>query len=116
MLELRNIKKDYVTASETVNALRGVDITFRDREFVSILGPSGCGKTTTGRTIIKLYEATGGDVYFKGQRICAGTRAYKNALKKAKGEFKAKEKELKAIGDEKSREELERLEKEYLKP
>ena len=41
MLELLNVKKDYVTSSETVNALKGVDIKFRDREFVSILGPSG---------------------------------------------------------------------------
>ena len=46
MLELKNVKKDYRTSSETVRALKGVSITFRDKEFVSILGPSGCGKTT----------------------------------------------------------------------
>ncbi len=45
MLELRNIKKDYATAGETVHALRGIDLSFRKSEFVAILGPSGCGKT-----------------------------------------------------------------------
>ena len=67
MLELRNIKKDYVTSSETVNALRGVDITFRDREFVSILGPSGCGKTTLLNIIGGLDRYTSGDLVINGR-------------------------------------------------
>ena len=46
MLQLKEIRKNYVTASETVAALKGVNISFRKTEFVSILGPSGCGKTT----------------------------------------------------------------------
>ena len=46
MLQLKEIKKNYVTASETVEALKGVSLSFRRKEFVSILGPSGCGKTT----------------------------------------------------------------------
>ena len=46
MLQLRDIRKSYVTASETVEALKGIDLSFRQKEFVSILGPSGCGKTT----------------------------------------------------------------------
>ena len=67
MLELRNIKKDYITASETVNALRGVDITFRDREFVSILGPSGCGKTTLLNIVGGLDRYTSGDLVINGK-------------------------------------------------
>ena len=67
MLELRNIKKDYVTSSETVNALRGVDITFRDREFVSILGPSGCGKTTLLNIVGGLDRYTSGDLVINGR-------------------------------------------------
>ena len=51
---------------------------------------SGCGKTTTGRSIIKLYDITSGDIYFKGQRIGAGTRSYKMAIKKAKLDCKEK--------------------------
>ena len=67
MLELLNIKKDYVTSSETVNALRGVDITFRDREFVSILGPSGCGKTTLLNLVGGLDRYTSGDLVINGR-------------------------------------------------
>ena len=67
MLELRNITKDYVTSSETVNALRGVDITFRDREFVSILGPSGCGKTTLLNIVGGLDRYTSGDLVINGK-------------------------------------------------
>ena len=66
MLELRSIKKDYITSSETVNALRGVDITFRDREFVSILGPSGCGKTTLLNIVGGLDRYTSGDLVING--------------------------------------------------
>ena len=66
MLELRSIKKDYITSSETVNALRGVDITFRDKEFVSILGPSGCGKTTMLNIIGGLDRYTDGDLIING--------------------------------------------------
>ena len=46
MLELNDIKKDYVSGSTTVSALKGINLRFRDCEFVSILGQSGCGKTT----------------------------------------------------------------------
>ena len=46
MLELKQITKDYTVGEETVKALKGIDLQFRNNEFVSILGPSGCGKTT----------------------------------------------------------------------
>ena len=46
MLELKNIKKTYVSGDEEVEALKGIDLQFRESEFVSILGQSGCGKTT----------------------------------------------------------------------
>lgn len=44
MLQLIGIKKDYISGEQVVNALKGVNISFRDAEFVSILGQSGCGK------------------------------------------------------------------------
>ena len=62
MLHLKNVKKDYVTASETVHALKGVTISFRDKEFVSILGPSGCGKTTLLNLIGGLDHYTSGNL------------------------------------------------------
>lgn len=67
MLHLEKITKDYVTASETVKALRGVDISFREREFVSILGPSGCGKTTLLNIIGGLDHYTDGDLVINGR-------------------------------------------------
>ena len=67
-----------------LKAVDQVSFEVKKGEVFGLVGESGCGKTTTGRTIIKLYEATGGDVYFKGHRICAGTRDYKNAINEAK--------------------------------
>ena len=74
MLELLNVKKDYVTSSETVNALKGVDIKFRDREFVSILGPSGCGKTTLLNIVGGLDRYTSGDLIINGR----STKSFKD--------------------------------------
>ena len=74
MLELKQIKKDYVTSSETVPALKGVDIAFRDKEFVSILGPSGCGKTTLLNIIGGLDKYTSGDLIINGR----STKSYKD--------------------------------------
>ncbi len=66
MLQLNDIRKDYITASETVQALRGVNISFRQKEFVSILGPSGCGKTTLLNIIGGLDHYTAGDLKIGG--------------------------------------------------
>lgn len=66
MLKLKAIKKDYVTPGMTVHALKGIDLTFRDNEFVSILGPSGCGKTTLLNIIGGLDHYTGGELFIDG--------------------------------------------------
>ncbi len=62
MLELKNIKKDYKSGNETVHALKGVSLSFRKNEFVSILGQSGCGKTTMLNIIGGLDHYTSGDL------------------------------------------------------
>ena len=67
MLELKNIKKEYVTGNLVVNALNGIDLQFRKNEFVSILGPSGCGKTTMLNIIGGLDQYTSGDLLINGQ-------------------------------------------------
>ena len=67
MLELKNIKKDYPAGSNTVHALRGINLQFRENEFVSILGPSGCGKTTMLNIIGGLDQYTEGDLVINGR-------------------------------------------------
>lgn len=67
MLELKKIKKDYPTGNETVHALKGIDLQFRESEFVSILGPSGCGKTTMLNIIGGLDQYTAGDLIINGK-------------------------------------------------
>ena len=66
MLLLKDIKKDYVMGSEIVNALKGVSISFRKNEFVSILGQSGCGKTTLLNIVGGLDRYTSGDLVING--------------------------------------------------
>ena len=74
MLQLINVKKDYKTAGQTVQALKGVDLRFRRNEFVSILGPSGCGKTTMLNIIGGLDQYTSGDLVINGK----STKNYKD--------------------------------------
>jgi len=62
MLKLKQIVKTYVSGEEKVDALKGVDIEFRESEFVSILGQSGCGKTTLLNIIGGLDRYTSGDL------------------------------------------------------
>ena len=74
MLKLNNIKKNYETGNESVKALKGISIEFRENEFVSILGPSGCGKTTLLNIIGGLDHYTSGDLIIDG----ISTKKYKD--------------------------------------
>lgn len=67
MLKLKNIKKTYISGDEKVEALKGIDIEFRESEFVSILGQSGCGKTTLLNIIGGLDRYTSGDLIINGK-------------------------------------------------
>lgn len=62
MLKIKNITKDYIAGDNKVEALKGIDLSFRKSEFVSILGPSGCGKTTLLNIIGGLDQYTSGDL------------------------------------------------------
>jgi oligopeptide transport system ATP-binding protein len=73
-----------------LKAVDDVSFEIKKGEAFGLVGESGCGKTTTGRSIIKLYDITSGNVYFKGQRVGAGTRSYKDAIKQAKSDLDAK--------------------------
>lgn len=75
MLKLVNITKNYFMGDNTVEALKGIDIEFRNHEFVSILGPSGCGKTTLLNIIGGLDRYTSGDLIISGR----STKEYKDS-------------------------------------
>lgn len=74
-LKLKGIKKTYGVGDNRVEALKGIDITFRKNEFVSILGPSGCGKTTMLNIIGGLDRYSSGDLIING----VSTKCYKDA-------------------------------------
>lgn len=67
MLTLKDIRKSYTTGDTTVEALKGLSLSFRDSEFVSVLGPSGCGKTTLLNIIGGLDRYTSGQLEINGK-------------------------------------------------
>ena len=75
MLQLKNIVKHYTAGDSEVEALKGISISFRKNEFVSILGPSGCGKATMLNIIGGLDRYTSGDLIINGR----STKEYKDS-------------------------------------
>ena len=94
LLKVENLCQFFKMGKMELKAVNNVSFDVKKGEVFGLVGESGCGKTTTGRTIIKLYDATSGNVYFKGQRIVAGIRSYKDAIKAKRAEANAKLKEL----------------------
>ena len=87
LLRVENLCQHFRLDAKTVNkAVDNVSFEIKKGEVFGLVGESGCGKTTTGRSIIKLYDITSGSVYFKGERICAGVKSYKDAIAEAKKE------------------------------
>ena len=100
LLRVENLCQYFKSGSYENKAVDNVSFDIRKGEVFGLVGESGCGKTTTGRSIIKIYDITSGSIYFKGQRICAGTRSYRDAIKAAR-------KELRSGADGERRQELE---------
>lgn len=89
LLRVENLCQYFKLGPGAVNkAVDNVSFDIKKGEVFGLVGESGCGKTTTGRSIIKLYDITSGSVYFKDQRICAGTKSYRDAIAEAKKEKK----------------------------
>jgi len=75
MLELRDIRKEYIVGKKPLEVLKGISLSFHDKEFVAILGPSGCGKTTLLNLIGGLDQYTSGDLIIEGK----STKNFKDA-------------------------------------
>ena len=82
-------------------AVDDVSFEIKKGEVFGLVGESGCGKTTTGRSIIKIYDITSGSIYFKDQRICAGTRSYREEIEKQRKKIAMLKKEKPADAAEK---------------
>ena len=80
LLKVENLRQYF----GTTKAVDNISFDIKKGEVFGLVGESGCGKTTTGRSIIKLYNITGGNVFFKGIRIAAGKFGYQEAIKKAR--------------------------------
>ena len=106
LLKVENLCQYFRMGSHVNKAVDKVSFEIYRGEVFGLVGESGCGKTTTGRSIIKLYDITSGDVYFKGRRICAGVQSYKDAIatakKQAKEEINKLNEDSKANPDNKS--------------
>jgi ABC-type oligopeptide transport system ATPase subunit len=90
LLSVQNLQQYFKLGKFENKAVDNVSFDIYKGEVFGLVGESGCGKTTTGRSIIRLYDITGGSVYYKGERICAGTRSYKDAIKQAKKDLSEK--------------------------
>ena len=96
LLKVDHLCQYFRLGRKDLKAVDDVSFEIRKGESFGLVGESGCGKTTTGRSIIKLYNITSGNVYFKGQRIGAGTRAYYDAIAAARAAAAKKIKLLRA--------------------
>ena len=83
LLKVENLRQYF----GTTKAVDDVSFDIKKGEVFGLVGESGCGKTTTGRSIIKLYNITGGNVFFKGIRIAAGKYGYQEAIKNARAKY-----------------------------
>ncbi|MBQ8747994.1 MAG: ATP-binding cassette domain-containing protein [Clostridia bacterium] len=90
LLSVQNLQQYFKLGKRELKAVDNVSFDIYKGEVFGLVGESGCGKTTTGRSIIRLYDITGGSVYYKGERICAGTRTYKDAIQKARRDYAEK--------------------------
>ena len=90
LLKVEHLCQYFRLGHRDMKAVDDVSFEIHKGETFGLVGESGCGKTTTGRSIIKLYNITSGNIYFKGERIGAGIRSYKDAIKKAKKDLEEK--------------------------
>lgn len=104
LLKVEHLCQFFKMGSSELKAVNDVSFDIKKGEVFGLVGESGCGKTTTGRTIIKLYDATSGSVWFKDKRIVAGTRSYKEEIAAKKAEYKKESKRIQSEAKERLKE------------
>lgn len=97
LLKVEHLCQYFKSGPNVLKAVDDVNFEVYKGEVFGLVGESGCGKTTTGRSIIRLYDITSGSVYFKGVRVSAGIGSYRDAVKKARAEYRTRLKELNAL-------------------
>ena len=90
LLKVEHLCQYFKSGNNELKAVDGVSFDIYKSEVFGLVGESGCGKTTTGRSIIKLYKITSGNVWFKGTRIAAGTRRLEEKLQALRREGRKK--------------------------
>ena len=104
LVSVRHLKMFFPMGKNKLKAVHDVSFDIKKGECFGVVGESGCGKTTTGRTLIRLYDATSGSIYFKGYRINAGSRWNEKEIKwtkiRARNAIKALKAKEKAEIDE----------------
>ena len=97
ILQLKNVRLYFSSGigkrKVVVKAVHNISFDVYKGEVFGLVGESGCGKTTTGRAIIKLYNLTDGQIYFKGKLISEGNRGKNLEIKRLRQEIKEKIKE-----------------------
>ena len=96
LLKVEHLCQYFKMEGGELKAVDDVSFEIHEGEVFGLVGESGCGKTTTGRSIIKLYNITSGNVYFRGIRIAAGKRSYRDAIAAARTAYQTRLKELDA--------------------
>ncbi len=87
LLKVENLQQFFKMGKQENKAVNDVSFEIYKGEVFGLVGESGCGKSTTGRSIIRLYDITGGSIYFDGKRIAAGIRKYKDDILNARIHF-----------------------------
>ncbi|MFD2371842.1 ABC transporter ATP-binding protein [Brevibacillus sp. GCM10020057] len=82
LIEVRNLKKFFTIGDNTLKAVNDISFDIKRGETLGVVGESGCGKSTAGRTLLRLYDATGGDVLFEGKSIMSLNKQEMKAMRR----------------------------------